>query len=42
MAVAMKENAEPFTLILDYIDSNVSVKIVKIIQSYNKITDKVV
>lgn len=42
LAVAMKENNEPTAVIPDYTDANVSVKVVKIIQSYTKIVDKVV
>jgi len=38
----MLENAEPTILAPDYIDANVSVKVIKIIQSYTKIIDKVV
>jgi len=40
LSVAMKENNEPFAAIPDYIDTNVSVKVVKIIQSFAKIVDK--
>lgn len=42
LAKAMQENNEPTVLALDYVDINVSVKVVKIIQSYTKIIDKVV
>ena len=42
LAVAMRENGEPVVLAPDYVDANVSVKVVKIIQSYVKIVDKVV
>jgi UDP-N-acetylglucosamine 2-epimerase (non-hydrolysing) len=38
----MKGNKEPLASIPDYADANVSVKVVKIIQSYTKIVDKVV
>lgn len=38
----MKNNNEPFVLAPDYRDTNVSTKVVKIIQSYTKIIDKVV
>jgi UDP-N-acetylglucosamine 2-epimerase (non-hydrolysing) len=41
-AVNMKENKESIATITDYTDTNVSVKIVKIIQSYTSIVDKVV
>ena len=39
---AMQENKEKTILALDYCDNNVSVKVVKIIQSYAKIVDQVV
>jgi len=39
---AMWGNQEPVLLASDYTDKNVSVKVVKIIQSYSKIVDKVV
>jgi UDP-N-acetylglucosamine 2-epimerase len=42
LAIAMKENNEPTVSIPDYTDANVSVKVVKIIQSYTKIVDRVV
>ena len=42
LAVAMKENNEPLASIPDYADTNVSVKVVKIIQSFTKIVDKMV
>jgi len=42
LAVAMKENDEPTAPIPDYADANVSVKVVKIIQSFTGIVDKVV
>ena len=42
LAVAMRGNQEPVVLSPDYLDTNVSVKVVKIIQSYAKIIDKVV
>lgn len=38
----MKENNEPYVLAPDYADKNVSIKIVKIIQSYTKIINKVI
>ena len=40
MAVAMRENAEEAVLAPDYRDVNVSVKVVKIIQSYTKIINQ--
>lgn len=42
LARAMQENNEPNVLASDYVDANVSVKVVKIIQSYTKIINKVV
>lgn len=39
---AMWENKEDTVLATDYLDENVSVKVVKIIQSYGKIVDKVI
>ncbi len=39
---AMVDASEPAALAQDYVDSNVSVKVVKIIQSYTKIIDDVV
>lgn len=39
LAVAMYENKEEVVMAEDYIDTNVSVKIVKLIQSYAKIVD---
>jgi UDP-N-acetylglucosamine 2-epimerase (non-hydrolysing) len=42
LAVSMKENNEPFALIQDYTDTNVSVKVVKIIQSYTSIVNRVI
>lgn len=42
LAVAMYENNEPLADIPDYADTNVSVKVVKIIESYVKIINEVV
>lgn len=42
LAKAMQENNEATVLAPDYVDSNVSVKVVKIIQSYVKIINRVV
>lgn len=42
LAVAMQANAEPTVLPDDYHDYNVSVKVVKIIQSYTKIVNETV
>lgn len=42
LARAMKENNEPVVLPLDYQDQNVSVKVVKILQSYIKMVNYVI
>ena len=42
LAKAIQENKERTILVPDYVDENVSVKVVKIIQSYAKIIDKFV
>lgn len=42
MSRAMKKNNEPTVLAHDYIDENVSIKVVKIIQSYTKIINQFV
>ncbi len=42
LAIVMKENNESVVLAPDYVDANVSVKVIKIIQSYTKIVNKVV
>ncbi|MFZ3102567.1 MAG: UDP-N-acetylglucosamine 2-epimerase (non-hydrolyzing) [Desulfitobacteriaceae bacterium] len=42
LAKAMQENDETTLLVSDYVDANVSVKVVKIIQSYTKIINSVV
>lgn len=42
MAVSMKRNEEPYVVAEDYEDTNVSLKIVKLIQSYSKIVNMVV
>ncbi|MDD6207960.1 MAG: UDP-N-acetylglucosamine 2-epimerase (non-hydrolyzing) [Clostridiales bacterium] len=42
LAVAMKENKEEVVIAEDYADTNVSVKVVKIIQSYTGIVNKTV
>ena len=39
MAVAMYDNKEPYVMAEDYADTNVSIKVVKIIQSYAKIVN---
>lgn len=40
MAVAMDENSEEFTEVPDYSDKNVSIKVVKIIQSYTDLINR--
>ena len=42
LAVSMRDNAEPFVMAEDYADTNVSVKVTKIIQSYAKIVNETV
>ena len=42
MSHDMKINNEPYVLAPDYVDTNVSIKVVKIIQSYHKIVDEFV
>lgn len=42
MAVAMKENQEQVAMPTDYLDENVSIKVVKLIQSYAKIVNETV
>jgi UDP-N-acetylglucosamine 2-epimerase (non-hydrolysing) len=42
LAIAIKENNEPSALIPDYTDTNVSIKVIKIIQSFTSIVNKVV
>ena len=42
LAVAMKENGEEVVMAEDYADENVSVKVVKIIQSYTDIVNRTV
>lgn len=42
LAVSMRENFEPAVLADDYTDTNVSVKVVKLIQSYTHIVNKTV
>lgn len=42
LAKAMQANNEPVVLAPDYVDTNVSVKVVKILQSYTKIINSVV
>ena len=42
LAVSMRDNNEPYVMAEDYADTNVSVKVVKIIQSYAKIVNKTV
>lgn len=42
LAVAMRDNHEPVVMPLDYADHNVSVKVIKIIESYTKIVNETV
>ena len=42
LAIAMRDNNEPVVMAEDYADTNVSVKIAKIIQSYTSIVNKTV
>ena len=42
LAVSMRDNNEPYVMAEDYSDTNVSVKVVKLIQSYAKIVNKTV
>lgn len=42
LAVAMRDNQEPTVLAADYQDHNVSVKVVKLIESYTKIVNETV
>lgn len=42
LAVAMRDNREPVAMAEDYADTNVSVKVVKLIQSYAKIVNETV
>ena len=42
LAVSMKENNEEVVLPHDYVDTNVSVKVAKLIQSYTHIANKTV
>ncbi|MEG1104427.1 MAG: UDP-N-acetylglucosamine 2-epimerase (non-hydrolyzing) [Oscillospiraceae bacterium] len=42
LAVAMRDNNEPYVMSPDYEDTNVSVKVVKLIESYTKIVNETV
>lgn len=42
IAVKMAENVENVVIVPDYADGNVSTKVVKIIQSYTRIVDRMV
>lgn len=42
LSVSMRENEEPYVMAEDYADKNVSVKVVKLIQSYKHIVNKTV
>ncbi len=40
LSVSMKANQEPIALVPDYTDTNVSCKVVRIIESYTKIINQ--
>lgn len=42
LAVSMRENNEPYVMAEDYADTNVSVKVVKLVQSYTHIVNKTI
>ena len=42
LAIAMQQNNEPRAMPLDYEDTNVSVKVIKLIQSYTPIVNQTV
>lgn len=42
LAIAMRDNQEPVVMPLDYADHNVSVKVIKIIESYTKIVNETI
>lgn len=42
LAVSMRDNKEPYVMATDYADQNVSVKVVKLIQSYTKIVNETI
>ena len=42
LAIAMRDNHEEVVLSLDYLDTNVSVKVIKVIQSYTNIVNKTI
>ena len=42
LAIAMQQNGEPRAMPLDYEDTNVSVKVIKLIQSYTPIVNETV
>ena len=42
LAVSMRENGEPYVVAEDYADTNVSVKVVKLVQSYTHIVNKTI
>jgi UDP-N-acetylglucosamine 2-epimerase (non-hydrolysing) len=42
LAVAMSKNSDLGVAVLDYVDENVSTKVVKIIQSYTGIVNRMV
>ena len=42
LSISMRENNEPYVMAEDYADTNVSVKVVKLVQSYTHIVNKTV
>ncbi len=42
LSVSMRENSEPYVMAEDYADTNVSVKVVKLVQSYTHIVNKTI
>ena len=42
LARSMWEHGEPVSPVADYAETNVSVKVIKVIQSYTKVVNKVV
>ncbi|MBE6755752.1 MAG: UDP-N-acetylglucosamine 2-epimerase (non-hydrolyzing) [Ruminococcaceae bacterium] len=42
LSVSMRENNEPYVMAEDYADTNVSVKVVKLVQSYTHIVNKTI
>ncbi len=42
LSVSMRENGEPYVMAEDYADTNVSVKVIKLVQSYTHIVNKTI